>query len=91
MKFLAICTVLLLTAGQEVASFAPRFAHKSVVSGQSALSLSSDEWTGDVVTNLGGGIQGCAFTPIGEEPHTEWVLQIDGYVGTTKQTVGLFF
>jgi hypothetical protein len=75
MKFLAICTVL-LAAGQ-VASFAPRFAHKSV-SGQSALSLSSDEWTGDVVTNLGGAIRGCAVTPIGEEPHTEFVLQIDG-------------
>ena len=76
MKFLAICTVF-LAAGQ-VASFAPRFAHKSM-SGQSALSLSSDEeWTGDVVTNLDGMIRGCAVTPIGEEPHTEFVLQIDG-------------
>jgi hypothetical protein len=79
MKFLAICTVL-FAAGQ-VASFAPRFAprfaHKSVP-GQSALSLSSDEWTGDVVSNLGGVIRGCAVTPVGEEPHTEFVLQIDG-------------
>jgi uncharacterized protein YjeT (DUF2065 family) len=75
MKFLAICTVLLVNG--QVASFAPRFAHKSV-SGQSALSLSSDEWTGDVVTNLGGVIRGCAVTPVGEEPHTEFVLQIDG-------------
>lgn len=40
----------------------------------------NDAWQGEVVS--GGQIRGCSIQGVGEEPITEWILTIDGYVNT---------
>jgi hypothetical protein len=41
------------------------------------LSLSNDDWQGDIVQNQGGKIRGCSIKQAGESL-TDWIVTIDG-------------
>lgn len=84
--------ISLLVCASQVASFAPSVfsAPSAGVSNEDVSSSrsrharfagSSDAdgaWQGDVVSNLGGMIRGCSVEAVGEEPITQWKLNIDG-------------
>ncbi|CAB9528769.1 expressed unknown protein [Seminavis robusta] len=57
-------------------------SHKASVSGRSfpvSLQSSSLPWNGEVVSNTADGtIKGCSVQPVGNEPHVEWIIKIDG-------------
>jgi hypothetical protein len=42
------------------------------------LSETGSGWSGDVVSSAGGVVRGCTLQAVGEEPHVEWVVHIDG-------------
>ena len=74
MKILS--TVTIFSCIRFISSFAPQVIHRS--SSLRNFAFTSSDWAGEVVSNEGGVIQGCAITPVGEEPVTEWIVQIDG-------------
>jgi hypothetical protein len=65
---LLLATVVEVPAFQVGSSSATTKLHSSDV----------NTWNGEVVPDEGGVIRGCTVTPVGSEPHTEWVIQIDG-------------
>ena len=86
--------VVLLCSARGLAFVTP-LATKTSLSSQSSSrqylssgvgSSSDNAWQGEIVS--GGQIRGCSIQGVGEEPITEWILTIDGYV-TVKLEMGI--
>ena len=72
--------ILLLTSLPFLTAWIPAFP-KRVSLSSSRIYSSSEEWKGAVVSNAANGkINGCLITAVGEDPVTEWVIEIDGCV-----------
>jgi hypothetical protein len=58
-------------------SHAAAFMPQAATPRSMAAPLADASWTGEVVSNNGGTIQGCQMTQL-EGSTTEWTIQIDG-------------
>ena len=85
MKLSFIATLLLSSRGVAFLTPLVTKTSPSLLSSRQYLSSGVENadsaWQGEIVK--GGQIGGCSIQGVGEDPITEWILTIDGYVKST--------